>query len=981
MFLLPCRLCLRARTGVYIAVHPWLNAAGFIKIGFSTDLDTRLEMSAFTTCFTPEWVFVNTYECESRREAMLLEQATLYCFHNYRVPQRELLRLKASVVDGMIAKIAERLNIHILRCTYAPTSTSFVGPPPATVDDSENGTSGHSNDLHTRATLCSESTLPSASKHIDELQVLPGFLTSEIDTPLLIPFLDTLNDIRHNFQASGAMNGGCALPMKTSETVSLDCSEYDIVEYTTLCEENYEFTALRSYQAEAVDRVKKELRAFGKAICQMACRCGKTAVAFQIIKDALCTSPSTTRILYLVPGLALLRQTARKLYSYGLHNITFLLIGSDSTPLQLDNNVSISMTTNVQIIDEFLRCNHNLIVLSTYHSSPMVAAFNVFDITIFDECHRVCGSLEASTFNTILRSPQHGSRLFLTATPTYDTPISMSDKNLFGGVAYRYYLREGIDAGFVNPFDVRIILGTTLQDMRPYIYEAMRLVDKMLVFCRNIEHAEELFAQLKSGTTEDVPAFKVFIAHSRMRDTCQHSDDHRVMVSAATALAHFVSETRCVMLNVRLFQEGVEIPDLNAVFFAAPRYSPRDIIQSICRPLNRLANKPRSFVFLPAVYNPSFSDDHPVNLQSYATLVPFTDALMDEDPALFEYMIDPQNKSYDLSVVGVRSLKLSNERLKEFVLPAVRRGVRYTARSTDRLQRAGRLPWKYIFGEMKRVVLQCNRYPKTNDAWVVGNASLSLSTFYRYVRRGYELHLQDEPTYLQTYQIRDLESLPYWSSYGVYGPYPWRECINTLEKHLAEHGKVPPLEVHKGGYIGLDATPFERLSGCLMGVNQSDARLSLRLSSEKQADLDRICLRYNLKWRKKRDTHGVLLPNEHTFITSSYEQFKFLYKNISSYPLFKQYLNYHFPGYPHKHNRMECIHNLQKDTVPPRHTPKKMQCAVDDPSAHYSPRRTVMCRVCRTHISVDEWDKHLTTEEHAQNQQGLTVDTPLRRSI
>uniref|UniRef100_A0A0A9Y7X5 Putative helicase A859L n=1 Tax=Lygus hesperus TaxID=30085 RepID=A0A0A9Y7X5_LYGHE len=167
--------------------------------------------------------------------------------------------------------------------------------------------------------------------------------------------------------------------------------------------------------------------------------------------------------------------------------------------------------------------------------------------------------------------------------------------------------------------------------MNPYLYEAMQRVDKMLVFCRNIKHAQELYDKLTSAALpREVAPFRVYIAHS-----------HLASGGVTSALASFVNDKRCVLFNVRLFQEGVEIPDLNAVFFAAPRYSSRDIIQSICRPLNKIPGKPSSFVFLPAVYDDTCSESHPINLNNFATLVPFTDALMDEDPSLFEYMIDP----------------------------------------------------------------------------------------------------------------------------------------------------------------------------------------------------------------------------------------------------------------------------------------------------------------------------------------------------
>ncbi|EPY23604.1 helicase-like protein [Strigomonas culicis] len=657
------------------------------------------------------------------------------------------------------------------------------------------------------------------------------------------------------------------------------------------------------------------------------------------------------------------------------------------------------MTTDFLMIRGFLANNPHGVVLSTYHSSPLLKELQVFSFIIFDECHRVCGSSEVTAFNTILLQPPqfNEKRLFLTATPTYDTPLKMSNEALFGSIAYRYYLREGIDAGYVNPFTVRIVLGPSLDDMNLYFFEAMRIVDKMLVFCRNIKHAEELYDNMvKAKLPADVDAFTVLVAHSRMGGT-----------HVLQALRQFTESARAILFNVRLFQEGVEIPDLNAVFFAAPRYSARDIIQSICRPLNKVPHKPKSFVFLPAVFDPTVAEDDPINLKNFSTLVPFTDALMDEDPKLFEYMIDPDKVDYDFSVVGVRSMRLSSNQIRDFVLPAVRRGVRYSTQNVDRLHRAARMPWKPIFSEVRRIVLECNRYPKTNDAWVVGNNSISLNLFYRYIRKGYEAYMNGDHSYLQVYQVRDLESLPKWKQYGLHGPYPWRECMQTLEDYLARFGRVPPLDIHKGGYIGLDATPLERLCGCLMHVNQSDARGALTLAPSKQVDMDRISSTYGLKWRKLRTKSGKLRKGQRTFMTDSYTQFKSLVRDVKSNPAFQKYLDIHFPGYPHKHERMESLQVLSDGKVPPRHLPRRrrgrkrgstakdsepvvkrgrgrprkgvpqqrqqQQLQEDSTQAEAKElKQTVMCRVCRVYVPVSKYQDHLLSTTHRRNQAALS---------
>lgn len=1025
--------------GFYIALHPWLQVAGYVKVGFSASLETRLNMPTFKSCFTDEWQYHTVFECEGQKEALLLEQSVLFCFADKRVLHRELLRCSGDEVAAMARAVSRKLNLAVVEKAMPVYETPVKRKPgsrAAAGTDTDRDPCAR-DDASEEVVTFPQDLQQTIAPYMDTLQKFRSALhrkPSNIDTAGVTGAAD---DDSGEYNDIVPLFGNPSRKLVIGKEADADEEEPDehILDHavgllrskrsphyygasktpseTPMVEidaENYTLEGLRPYQVEAVERARRELALNGKTICQMACRCGKTPVAFHILREY--TSPAkksgsaTGRVLYLVPGLTLLRQTAQKLFNYGLQSVPILLIGSDTNPVLLggagwsdDASVgshspawkSATMTTDPTIIRDFLLHNSHGLVISTYHSSPLLEPLiNMFSLSVFDECHRVCGSSDKTSFNTVLLLPPgpHRKRLFLTATPTYDTPIRMSNEQLFGGIAYRYYLREGIDSGFVNPFCVRVVLGHSLDDMSPYILEAMRHVDKMIVFCRNIKHAEQLYKQLaaaggaeSNGSDSDDPRpFAAFIAHSRMGST-----------QVGAALAEFSSHKRCLLFNVRLFQEGVEIPDLNAVFFAAPRYSSRDIVQSICRPLNKLPNKPISHVFLPAAMNSKFSASHPINLRNFSTLVPFTDALMDEDPTLFEYMLDPLKKSYDFDVVGLRSLKLTSEKIENFVLPAVRRGVRYSSTTqSDRLHRAARLPWKYVFAEMKRIVLECNRYPKTNDAWVVGDTSVSMNLFYRYVRKGYALYQAGDQTYLQTYQIRDLESLPQWTRFGVKGPYPWRECLATLERHLAKNtGRMPPLDVHKGGFVGLDATPFERLSGCLMHVNQCDAAKELRLAPEKQRDMDELCKRHGLKWRKTRNGDGTLRRGERTFITDSYIAFKQLVGQVDQLPEFRRYLDRHFPGYPEKHARMEDIAILGSGKVPPRHKPMKRLSMVNHltakqlrkahtkkekvlknrkktkPQAPESPQeRSVMCRICRTNVRAADWENHIVGPEH-----------------
>lgn len=998
----------RYTIGFYIVVHPWLLNNGVVKVGYSTNVEQRFETASYKTCFTPEWCFYRVLECESELDALILEQAVLHCLGPYRVYRRELLRASAEKVGKAAEEIAQRLHINVIIHTNFQSNFSFSKKKRDRISGIHDEEEAILEDSATEL-FDSDKGISSKSSEKDKEIPLKKTRTKYLDDPspsqemhdplaqAITPFLPILNSL--SFDKKPEINRSTSVMQDSSSNGALpDEEETDLcgswgeasLPYDFIDEKSYHLGDLRPYQKEAVQRLRTELLRNGKAICQMACRCGKTPVAFQLIREYFSLNYKSgsfvskkregkkSIIIYLVPGLSLLRQTAQKLFQYGLgqEKVRFVLIGSHPDPVFLSPSSVTPMTTDVQYIKDITLRDENILVISTYHSSSLLKEVHArSSLVVFDECHRICGSSEATLFNALLQTPSCGARLFMTATPTYDTPIKMNNEKYFGSIAFRYYLREGINSGYVNPFGVRIILGHSLDNMNPFLLEAMSHVDKLLVFCRDIDHAEELFKRAKEevGKSEsssgEVLPFQCFVAHSRM--SCN---------SVSSALQQFMSCKRGILFNVRLFQEGVEIPDLNGVFFACPRYSSRDIIQSICRPLSKVEGKPMSFVFLPAVLDSKSPDSSPINLENFSTLVPFADALMDEDPSLFEYMIDPENKTYNLSVVGVRSLPLMSERIQQFILPSIRRGVRFSSRNSDRLRRVNRFPWKNVFAELRRVVEECNRYPKTNDAWVVGQTSFSLNSFYQFCRKGYHLYERNQPTFLKVHQLRDLESLPFWKQYGVNGPYPWSECMKTLKTFLHHYGACPPLDVHKGGYVGLDATPLERLCGFLMHVNQCDAKCSVRLSPAKQAAMDDVCAEFNLVWRKERDAKGVILPSSRlTFITRSYNAFKYMFENIDKFPSFRVYLQENFPGYPEKHMRMERLETLQQGTIPPRYNPGTFKVnnsktvAVKPalsasrrilPDWGWTPR--VMCRVCRLHILVEEWEKHLVSSEHFQ---------------
>lgn len=654
---------------------------------------------------------------------------------------------------------------------------------------------------------------------------------------------------------------------------------------------------LRDYQQDAVKACLQELDKDHRTILQMACRCGKTGVAAKIITH-YCSQTANAKIAILVPNLALLGQMPPKLTQFAFFPpVRILLVGSDSRVA----------TTDDHTIRTALACEGPLLVVSTYQSSHLLS--DVFDLIIFDECHRICGEHVIRPFSYVVLTFLKGDRFFMTATPYNECPLSMKDVRIFGGIAYSYHLRQGIDAHYVNPFTLTII-GPEPNGIAGQICTAVEQLEhngKLLVFCRSIAHAIHLCDKVQN-------LFKGWCMAVHSRLPC---------AEISKRLTCFQNcKEQAILFNCRLFQEGVEIPALNGVFFASPRHSPRDIIQSLCRPLTVRPYKGQSYVFLPLAFDGSRPLNDASNINDFSLIIPFFDALIAEDPLLFEHLLDPMGVNYSFNCIQSSVGSYNSTQL----MAAVHRVIRHGRGKGERLLRSDRIPWDIGYGELKRIVEECGRYPKTVDCFVYKDCKIDFNRFYRYVRSAYQ------EGGLEPYQINALETLPHWRLYGLHGPYPWELCMSFLETWMVDKGTPPMVEINSGGYVGLDATMMERLSGLLTCINQSDGRrrkgstkLGVLLNLSKQTILDDFCAKWGLQWRKDR-IDGRLVENDKgvyigqkTFIQKAFIRFKTEWKRNPESTYFSEW----FPGYPTKHKFQERI-GVDRRSLPPKRRSREL---------------------------------------------------------
>ncbi|ECC1662040.1 DEAD/DEAH box helicase [Salmonella enterica subsp. salamae] len=281
----------------------------------------------------------------------------------------------------------------------------------------------------------------------------------------------------------------------------------------------------RYYQLQAINKTIEAVSAGqNRVLLVMATGTGKTYTAFQIIWR-LWKAKSKKRILFLADRNILVDQTK---------NNDFLPFGTAMTKV------------TGRTIDPAFEIHLALYQAITGPEEDQKAfkqvAPDFFDLIVIDECHRGSAS-EDSAWREILDYFSAATQIGLTATPKETHEVSSTD--YFGDPVYIYSLKEGIEDGFLAPYKVvRVDIDVDLQGWRPtkgqtdkngeliddriynqkdfdrtmVIDERTELVaktitdylkrtnpmDKTIIFCNDIDHAERMRRALVNLNPEQV---------------------------------------------------------------------------------------------------------------------------------------------------------------------------------------------------------------------------------------------------------------------------------------------------------------------------------------------------------------------------------------------------------------------------------------------------------------------------------------------
>ena len=291
-----------------------------------------------------------------------------------------------------------------------------------------------------------------------------------------------------------------------------------------------------------------------------------------------------------------------------------------------------------------------------------------FDLAIADEAHRTTGAQSAGRnsarkidFQEIHDGMRLSARkrLYMTATPRIYTEsskrkladrdvdvIDMGDIGFYGPELHRLAFKKAVENDMLSDYRV-IVLGVSQASVTPGLRRRLEGLDTD-ASRKNAPTANDMTRVLGvslavNGVTEgkeiDQPgklprtlAFANSIRRSKwyaealmesevLRATTRRMQDGRAMrvvakhldASASAlqrnqelrALARADREGECrIVCNVRLFTEGVDVPQLDAVAFLDPRDSQVDVVQAVGRVMRKAPGKRFGYIIVPVVVEP-----------------------------------------------------------------------------------------------------------------------------------------------------------------------------------------------------------------------------------------------------------------------------------------------------------------------------------------------------------------------------------------
>ena len=344
---------------------------------------------------------------------------------------------------------------------------------------------------------------------------------------------------------------------------------------------NHKRKNLRSYQQEVFEQSYNKLVDTGKAQIIMATGLGKTVVMSEIVsclyeEDQL----ERGKILVLAHTRGLVKQLLLGFWSQLPKWVdTHMLMGGEF-PTYFDG---ITFATVQSIIK---------------HMNKLPK----FDAIIIDEAHHAGASTFLNIINTI--SPKYLAGF--TATPWRGDGFDISD--ILGKPVSRVGISEGLAKGFLSDIDYRLIADDLdwdfIQQKSKYKYSIKQLNKKLLIPSRDDKAAKIIAEEFINEDRKAAIIFSPGIAHAMdFVGWLRHAGlSAEVITSSQTnreqevIMSRFKAGEFQIAVTVDMFNEGVDVPDVDMVVFLRATHSRRIFVQQLGRGLRITPEKDKVIV-------------------------------------------------------------------------------------------------------------------------------------------------------------------------------------------------------------------------------------------------------------------------------------------------------------------------------------------------------------------------------------------------
>jgi superfamily II DNA or RNA helicase len=328
--------------------------------------------------------------------------------------------------------------------------------------------------------------------------------------------------------------------------------------------------ALREYQETASTRMRESLLDTGRALVVLATGLGKTVVISEVVADLLRDGRVPHgRILVLAHTRDLVQQ---------LHQAFWFQLPRWVSTHQLVEGETPAFWEGVTFAT----------IQSVYRRRESLPQFG---LVIVDEAHHV----GADTFRETLSLLSPPMRAGVTATPWRGDDYDI--EQMFGPALVRMGIAEGLQGGFLCDVDYRLLADNIdwelVQDLSIHRYSLGQLNRRLILPTRDEEAVRIIADVFQTTRRRGGIIFSPSIAHARefagmlraygfRAEEISSDDDARLR---EVKLSRFRGGEYDLMTTVDLFNEGVDLPDVDMIVFMRVTHSRRIFVQQLGRGL------------------------------------------------------------------------------------------------------------------------------------------------------------------------------------------------------------------------------------------------------------------------------------------------------------------------------------------------------------------------------------------------------------